>query len=90
MYLTDLSGTKVHTSTKVQGTSTSTAFSNVWSYSGHFYRKKSKKSSYDEKTREGGGHSMDKREKSVYLSEIEFSGLKPAKTSKTRFKKCFY
>jgi len=35
-------------------------------------------------------HSMDKREKSVYLSEIEFSGLKPAKTSKTRFKKCFY
>ena len=27
------------------------------------------------------GHSMDKREKSVYLSEIEFSGLKPAKTS---------
>jgi len=35
-------------------------------------------------------HSMDKREKSVYLSEIEFSGLKAAKTSKTRFKKCFY
>ena len=35
-------------------------------------------------------HSMDKREKSVYLSEIELSGLKPAKSSKTRFKKCFY
>ena len=35
-------------------------------------------------------HSMEKRKKSVYLSEIEFSGLKPAKTSKTRFKKCFY
>ena len=33
---------------------------------------------------------MEKREKSVYLSEIEFSGLKPAKTSKTRLKKCFY
>ena len=29
LYLTDLSGTKVHTSTKVQGTSTGTAFSNV-------------------------------------------------------------
>ena len=28
--------------------------------------------------------------KTVYLSEIEFSGLKPAKTSKTRLKKCFY
>ena len=35
-------------------------------------------------------HSMEKRKKSVYLSEIEFSGLKPAKTSKTRLKKCFY
>ena len=35
-------------------------------------------------------HSMDKRKKSVYLSEVEFSGLKPAKTSKTRHKKCFY
>ena len=28
--------------------------------------------------------------KNVYLSEIEFSGLKSAKTSKTRLKKCFY
>ena len=37
-----------------------------------------------------GSHSMDKREKSVYLSEIEFYGLKPAETSKTRLKKCFY
>ena len=35
-------------------------------------------------------HSMEKRKKSVYLSEIEFSGLKPANTSKTRLKKCFY
>ena len=30
---------------------------------------------------------MEKRKKSVYLSEIEFSWLKPAKTSKTRLKK---
>ena len=50
--------------------------------------KKSKKNRQDNpKTTNELPHSMDKREKSVYLSEIEFSGLKPAKTSKTRFKK---
>ena len=38
----------------------------------------------------GTVHSMDKREKSVYFTKIEFSGLKPAKNSKTRLKKCFY
>ena len=48
------------------------------------------KTTSQEQQRIQAWHSMDKREKSVYLSEIEFSGLKLAKTSKTRLKKCFY
>ena len=35
-------------------------------------------------------HSVEKREKSGYLSKSWFSGSNRAETSKTRFKNCFY